>query len=110
MLRSIWIAEKAGTAGGDANRPQTLRRCVTGSVEDVAGGFKSELQEYVQKRFGVLVTYELMHRPDRSLQEFEMATGRTESVVVEQVKQNKRVSEQPSKRSKPSFTEASSAS
>ena len=44
-------------------------------VEDVAvRDFKSELQEYVQKHVGVLVTYELMHQtgPDHQ-KEFEMA-------------------------------------
>jgi ribonuclease-3 len=44
-------------------------------VEDVAvRDFKSELQEYVQKNFGVLVTYKLMYQtgPDHQ-KEFEMA-------------------------------------
>lgn len=44
-------------------------------VEDVAvRDFKSELQEYVQKYFGVLVTYELIRQtgPDHQ-KEFEMA-------------------------------------
>jgi ribonuclease-3 len=44
-------------------------------MEDVVvRDFKSELQEYVQKHFGVLVTYELMHQigPDHQ-KEFKMA-------------------------------------